>query len=58
MNTEDVARAETEPLQSITYNLSRGDLFVGYFTIVFRNRLIQAFIPGAHSHLDMRADRT
>lgn len=44
MNIEDEARAETEPLQSITYHLTRGDLCVGYLTIIFRNRLIRVFI--------------
>ena len=44
MNSEEEARAEIDPRQSITYHLTRGDLFFGYLTIIFRNRLIQVFI--------------
>ena len=35
------------PHHSITYELTRGDIFVNWMTVMVRNRLLQIFIPVA-----------
>lgn len=45
MNASTPAPPLLNPHHSITYEITRGDIFVNWMTVMLRNRLMQVFIP-------------